>query len=64
MRKIYSKFVTLRPLLKICQKIFKNVKKIEKIHMDSEKLINSFEMKRKDRSPGYLWDNFFVLAMF
>ena len=26
--------------------------------MDSEKLINSFEIK-KDRSPGYLWDNLF-----
>ena len=36
--------------------MFKNVKKIEKIHMDSEKSINSFKIK-KDRSPDYLCDN-------
>ena len=34
-------------------KILKNVKKIEKIHTDSEKLRNSFEIK-KERSPDSL----------
>ena len=35
-----TKFVTLRSLLKI-------FKKIEKIHMDSDKLMNLFEMKKR-----------------
>ena len=42
------------------QKNFQNAKKIEKIHMDSEKLINSLE-KKKVRSPDCLWDNNFCL---
>ena len=39
-------------------KKFQKHKKIEKIHMDSEKLINLFEIN-KDSSPGYLCDNYF-----
>ena len=32
--------------------------------MDSEKSINSFEMKKKNRSPDYLWENYFFLAIY
>ena len=39
--------------------IFINLKKnLKKIHMDSEKLRNSFEIK-KDRLPDYLLNNYF-----
>ena len=41
----------------------KNFWKIEKIHMDSEKSINSFEIK-KDRLPDYLLKNYFVYQFF
>ena len=40
--KSYPKFVTLRAFFKIFEQNFKNVKKIEKIQMDSEKSINLF----------------------
>ena len=40
-------------------KIMKGVEKIEKIQKDSRKSINLFEIKT-DRSPDYLWDNFFL----
>ena len=49
---------SVRLLLKNFLKIFKNVKNIEKIHMNSEKIINSFEIKN-DKSPDYLWEIFF-----
>ena len=39
--------------------ILKKVKNIEKFHMDSEKSINLFEIK-KDRSTDYLLNNYFV----
>ena len=38
--KTHLKFVTIHSLLKIFKQIFKSVKKIEKIYMDSEQLIN------------------------
>ena len=41
------KFVPLRSFFKIINKIFKNVKKIEKIKMDSKKSVNSYEMKKR-----------------
>ena len=52
--KTYAKFVKLRSFLKIFDQIFKNVKKIEKIYMDSVKSINSSEIK-KERSLDYLY---------
>ena len=33
------------------------------MHMDSEKLITSFEIK-KDGSPDYLWEIFYFLLLF
>ena len=45
--KTYPEFVTLHSRLKFFFLIFKNVKKIEKIHMDSEKLINSIEISKR-----------------
>ena len=41
-----SKTVMLHLFFKLKKKMFKNVKKIEKIHMDSEKSINSFKIKK------------------
>ena len=51
--KTYPKFVMLSLYFRILKKNFENVKKIEKIHMNSKKSINSFQIK-KDRSPDYL----------
>ena len=42
--KTYIKFVKLRSLQSFQKKIHKRKKRIEKIHMDSEKLINSFKI--------------------
>ena len=48
-----------RPQFFFKKGILKNVKKIEKIHMDSEKSINSFLIKN-DRLSDYLLNNYFV----
>ena len=37
----------------------KREKRIFLIHMKFEKSINSFKMKKKDRSPDYLWGSTF-----
>ena len=57
--KIYPKFITLRSFFKIFPKSFKNVKKIQKIEMDSKKLIKVIWNEKNDRSPDYLCDNYF-----
>ena len=44
--KTYQNFVTLRSIFKIFKKKFKNVKKNEKIQMDSKKSLNSFTIKK------------------
>ena len=31
--------------------------------MDSETLINSFEMKKKDRAPNYLWKKYLFVSV-
>ena len=49
----------LRLFAKIHKRTSKNVKKVEKIHIDAEKLINSSEMEKKDGWPDYLWNNYF-----
>ena len=45
--KMYTKFVTFRSFLKIPM-LFRIVKNIEKIHIDSEKPKNSIDMKKKE----------------
>ena len=50
--KTYPKIVMLHSFFEIFKKCYKYVKKIEKIHIDSAKSINSFEME-KDRSRNY-----------
>ena len=48
---------------KLRKHFHKHKKKIEKIHRDSEKLINSFKMKKKGL-PGYLLGNYYFLPIF
>ena len=55
--KIYTKFVTLRFIFKIRIGISETQTKNGKIHLDTEKLINSFEIK-KDRLSNYLLDDY------
>ena len=40
---------------------FQKQKKLKKFQWILKKPINSFEIKKKDKSPDYLWDNFFRL---
>ena len=54
---IYRELATLRSFFKLWKKNFNPVKKMEKIHIYTEKSMNSFE--KKDKLPDYLRQLFF-----